>query len=126
MKSRYLLMTSAIYLGALGLFALFAPEYALRALGLEENEGAQLLMQLLGGLHVAFGYLNWMAKGTLVGGIYGRPISGGNLVLFVTTALALWKSGDVIIARAIAWFLTAAYALLAAGFGLVMYTHPKT
>ena len=46
------------------------------------------MIQLLGGAYIGFATMNWTAKVSIIGGIYSRPVSLGNCVLFVTGALA--------------------------------------
>jgi hypothetical protein len=50
-----------------------------------------LSAQLFGAALCGFALLNWMSKGTAMGGIYGRPLAMGNLVHFTIGGLALMK-----------------------------------
>jgi hypothetical protein len=47
-----------------------------------------VLIQLLGGLYVAFAITNWTAKDNIVGGTYARPVSLCNCVHLLTGSLA--------------------------------------
>ena len=42
-------------------------------------------------MYLGFGILNWMAEGTLIGGIYNKPIAIGNLMHFGVGAIVLVK-----------------------------------
>jgi len=112
---------SAVMLGALGVACIFLPQELASALGLPES-GA-IAIQMLGALYFGFAMLNWTAKGSLLGGIYGRPIVFGNLAHFVIGTLVLikplWKQPDSIML-----ILTIIYALFAIFFGLILFRHP--
>ena len=57
--------------------------------------------------------LNWMAKGTLIGGIYNKPIAIGNFTHFTIGGLALIKIITEINAHTeIIIFLTVFYVIL--------------
>jgi len=85
------MVTSSLALGLAGLVASFAPSELLRALRSPATEPLPVLIQLLGGMYVAFALTNWTAKDNMIGGIYSRPLSLGNCVHFVVGALALAK-----------------------------------
>jgi hypothetical protein len=82
---------SSLALGLAGIVASFAPSELLRALGSPAADPLPVLIQLLGGLYVAFAITNWTAKDNIIGGIYARPISLGNCVHFLAGSLALAK-----------------------------------
>jgi hypothetical protein len=87
MSTRLLLSSSALFLALLGLALTFAPQEIIGAATAKEALAAQLLGATLCG----FALLNWMSKGTAMGGIYGRPLAMGNLVHFTIGGLALFK-----------------------------------
>src|ERR1043165_4481131 len=91
MNTKILMVASSLALGLAGMVASFAPSELLRALGSPAAAPLPVLIQLLGGLYVAFAITNWTAKDNAIGGIYSRPLSLGNCVHFVTGALALAK-----------------------------------
>ena len=59
-------------LAAFGGIALFFPQEMVSVAGL--GVGAELPVQLLAGGFLALASLNWMGRGAVYGGIYGRPI----------------------------------------------------
>ena len=124
MNSRYLMMSSALFMAATGLSLTFAPEEILHRFHSDATNWEQALAQLCGALYCGFALMNWMAKGVLLGGIYGRPLVIGNLAHFTMGAFLLLKQiiapGD----GPVLWALFAAYALFAVSFGYVMMTHP--
>ncbi len=85
------MITSSLALGLAGVAALFAPSELLRALGAPAAEPLPVLIQLLGGIYIAFAITNWTAKDNMIGGIYSRPISFGNCVHFLMGSLVLGK-----------------------------------
>lgn len=92
MNTKMLMVASSVALGLAGLAASFAPSELLRALGSGTTaEPLPVLIQLLGGMYVAFALVNWTAKDNAIGGIYSRPISLGNCVHFTMGSLALGK-----------------------------------
>jgi len=122
MKPRLLMTSSALFLGLLGAAASFAPqEIAERVVGTAPTL-LLLLLQLLGGAYLGFAILNWMARGVLVGGIYGRPLALGNFLHFAVVALVLAKAwtagvpGRALLAGAVCSGLWAAW------FGATLFT----
>ena len=91
MNTKILMVTSSFALGLAGLAASFAPSELLKTLGSPVAEPLPVLIQLLGGMYVAFAITNWTAKDNMIGGIYSRPLSLGNCVHFVMGSLALAK-----------------------------------
>ena len=91
MPTRNLMITSAAFMGAIGLALTFAPQEILHRFDSEATTWEVTLAQLCGALYCGFALLNWMAKGTPLGGIYGRPIVIGNLVHFTMGAVLLLK-----------------------------------
>ena len=79
MNTKSLMTLSAIILALIGISLIFLPKEILDYLELSVSETLQLLMQIIGSLYFAFAILNWMSKGSLIGGIYGRPIAMANL-----------------------------------------------
>ena len=91
LNTRLLMIASSLFLGIAGLFASFAPQELLAFLGSPATGSAPVLVQLMGALYFAFAMVNWAAKDNIIGGIYSRPVSLGNLTHFVMGALALAK-----------------------------------
>jgi hypothetical protein len=92
MKTRSLMILSAMILAALGLVASFVPREILNFLGTRPDPLPVLLVQITGALYLGFGMFNWMARESLLGGIYGRPVVFGNFMHFMVAALALLKA----------------------------------
>ena len=121
MNTKILMTASGLALGLAGLAASFAPAELLRVLGSPAQEPLPVLMQLLGGAYLAFAIANWTAKDSLIGGIYARPLSLGNCVLFVTGALALAKQQFSHGGSAPLLVALVAYTACAVGFGWLVF-----
>ena len=82
-------------------------------------------MQIIGSFYFAFAILNWMSKGSIIGGIYNRPIAMANLTHFVIAGLALIKG---ILSNPslsyIIWSIAIIYSIFAILFGIVAFKHP--
>ena len=124
MNTRLLLGSSAVVMGIAGIAVSFLPQELLGRLGVVPTTGVVVLVQLFGALLFAFAMVNWTAKGSPMGGIYGRPIALGNLTHFMIGALALLRSAmngasDPIIIGA-----GAIYIGFAISFGLAFFRSP--
>ncbi|WP_432412466.1 hypothetical protein [Rasiella sp. SM2506] len=94
-------------------------------LTVESNIITILFLKLLSALYLGFGILNWMAKGTLLGGIYNKPIAIGNLMHFGVGAIALIKIvSNVQTHREIIISLTVVYVIYAILFAFIFRTNP--
>ncbi len=118
---------SSLFLAIMGLTISFLPNELINYLDIESNIITILFIKILGALYMAFGILNWMAKGTLFGGIYNRPITMGNLMHFGVGAIALVKVAsnsanysEIIIP------LTVIYIIFALFFLYIFKTSPAT
>jgi hypothetical protein len=124
MKTRLLLTASALVMAVLGLAAIFLPREILEKLHQTSVGPLPLLVQILGALYLGFAMQNWMAKQSIIGGIYNRPLTMGNLVHFLVAALSLAKyvlagSRDPALLT-----LAALYTLFAVVFATVVFTSP--
>jgi len=112
--------SSALVMAALGVTATFLPQEIIDALG-GNGRTLPLLVQVLGATYLGFAMLNWMAKESLIGGIYSRPVSMGNFLHFAVAGIALVKAvaaGE----RAVATLVcTAIYVVFAVAFGAVVF-----
>jgi len=125
MKTKLLMTSSAVFFGIIGILLSFLPNEIAEYLSVEPTIITILFLQILGALYLGFGILNWTAKGTLIGGIYNKPIALGNLMHFIVGAITLVKvisnvktHTDIII------FLTVFYVIFALLFVYVFKTNP--
>ena len=82
-----------------------------------------MAVQFAGSGLLGFAALDWMSRGNRIGGIYGRPLGIGNLLLFTTAALtigrAAWAGGlpiPLIVVGGV-------FAVLAASFAWLVFVH---
>lgn len=80
----------------------------------------------MGALYLGFAMMNWMARSSIFGGIYNRPIVIGNFMHFGVGALALVKAirniethQEIIIA------LLIIYSIFAVSFAYVFKKNPS-
>jgi Fe2+ transport system protein B len=118
-----LLGASALVMGAAGVALLFAPAEVLSALGAPHEGALPVLVQLLAALYFAWAMSNWAAKGSLIGGIYNRPMALGNLTHFAIGAISLAKAAAAT-HNALVLAATAIYALFAIGFAMLFFRSP--
>ena len=122
MKTKLVMASSAIVLGAVGLACTFAPEEIAARLSLAG--AAPLLVQIIGAAYFAFAMVNWMAKDSLIGGIYNRPVAIGNLTHFVIGALALVKGSFSAHAVTPLCITAVVYVVFAIAFAVVFFVSP--
>jgi hypothetical protein len=119
--------TSAFTLGILGISLSFLPKEIAQYLTADNNIISILFLQLLGALYLGFSMMNWMAKGSIIGGIYNKPIAIGNFMHYGVGVLALIKIiSSIELHREIFIVLTIIYAVFALSFAYVFRTNPKS
>ena len=83
--------SSALLLATLGISLSFFPKEIISFLHLNSTKPVELVLQLIGALYFAMAMLNWMAKGSYIGGIYNRPIAIANLSHILIGGMAIIK-----------------------------------
>ena len=125
MNTKSLMTISAIILALIGISLIFFPKEILNYFGSSVSDTFELFMQIIGSLYFAFAMLNWMSKGSIIGGIYNRPISIANLTHFVIAGFALVRG---ILSNPnlsyIIWLITIMYSIFAILFGIMAFNHP--
>ena len=125
MNTKLLMTLSAIILALIGISLIFFPKEILNYFGSSVSDTLELFMQIIGSFYYAFAMLNWMSKGSIIGGIYNRPIAIANLTHFVIAGLALIKG---ILSNPslsyIIWSIAIIYSIFAILFGIVAFNHP--
>ena len=117
--------SSALFMAALGLAATFMPQEIIGALGGGTGHTLPLLVQTLGAFYLGFAMLNWMAKESLIGGIYSRPVSMGNFLHFAIAGIAMVKAAAAGERAVPILVCTALYAVFAVAFGAVIFGRIK-
>lgn len=125
MNTKLLMTLSAIFTGALGLSLSFLPHEIDNLLNADSNPTSILYLQLLSALYLGVAIMNWMAKGSLIGGIYNRPLAIGNFMHFGVGAIALIKiTTSIDVHPEIIISITAIYVIFGAGFAYVFMHNP--
>jgi hypothetical protein len=125
MNTKVLMVSSALVMAALGVAATFLPQEIIAALGGGGGRTLPLLVQVLGATYLGFAMLNWMAKESLIGGIYSRPVSMGNFLHFAVAGIALVKAVVAGERALIVLACTAIYVVFAVAFGAVVFGRAK-
>lgn len=125
MNTTFIMTASAVLLALIGLFLTFLPNELILYIGIGNSKPLQLILQLLGALYFGFALLNWMAKGSIIGGIYNRPIALANFTHFLIGGLAVVKAllKDTTLPYTI-WVLAFIYSTFAILFWLILYRQP--
>ena len=123
MNTRLLMRTTALFLGAAGLAASFLPQEILAGFGAAPVPATVVLVQIVGAAYLGFAFLDWMAQGNAIGGIYSRPVAIANFGHFTIGGLALLKSGVAAHSTGPMLAAAAVYAVFAALFAYVAFAH---
>ncbi|HET8772710.1 MAG TPA: hypothetical protein VFP80_02920 [Thermoanaerobaculia bacterium] len=125
MNTKVILSASAIVMALAGVAGSFLPAELLGAIGIAPVGLLPVMVQLLAALLFAFAMVNWTSRGSLIGGIYNRPVAIGNLTHFAIGALALLKAAMVAGPHRIVVLVAAAiYAVFAIAFTAVFLRSP--
>ncbi|HSY51502.1 MAG TPA: hypothetical protein VLC46_22050 [Thermoanaerobaculia bacterium] len=121
MSTRILMTAAALVLALAGLGALFAPQELLTSFGAAPSGFLPPLVQLLAAALLALAVIDWMAKGSKVGGIYNRPIAVGNLMHFAVGAITLARFVFGGHPPAFAIAAAVVYSVFAIAFGVLVF-----
>jgi hypothetical protein len=136
MNTKTLMIASALVMGLIGAGLTFMPAEFLDYIDVNATGATsaaipshllKLVAQTLGAAYLGFAFLNWMAKGTVVGGIYNRPIALGNLLHFLMVSITLIKLAAAMQtgSQEVMWVITSIYSALTLGFVWVVFGRPK-
>lgn len=125
MNTKFIMTTSAVVLGIMGILLTFIPDEILIHFSIETNRITLFLTQILGALYFAFAMLNWATKTSLIGGIYNRPIAIANFTHFLIAGLALIKGiiSNPSVFYTI-WIAGIFYCVFGISFGIILFRHP--
>ncbi|MBN3582972.1 hypothetical protein JYB64_11300 [Algoriphagus aestuarii] len=122
LNTQIIFTLSALFLAILGVSLSFFPQELANYFGFPIE--SSIFLQLTGALYFGFAMVNWMVKGSTIGGIYNRPIAIGNLTHFIIGALALLKYIPNHFDEVPLVILAGLYAGFAVIFSLIVLTHP--
>jgi len=125
MNTKLIMALSAIFLALIGVSLTFLPGEIAVLTGLGASKALLLLLQILGALYFSMAMLNWMAKGSIIGGIYNRPIALANLTHFLIVEIYLVKAlmNNHSLPFEV-WLAGGVYAVFAVLFWMIFSTHP--
>ena len=87
MNTKLIMAASALFMAAIGISLTFLPKEISNMIGAGYISNIPIALQLSGALYFAFAMLNWMAKGSIIGGIYNRPLTIANFTHFAIGGL---------------------------------------
>jgi hypothetical protein len=116
---RIVMVASGVWLALAGIACLFAPAETGAALGGDGIDA--LFVELLGALFIASAAANWTARGSMIGGIYARPLSVGNFFHFVIGATVLSKKISAENFSLLYVLVTMVYLVFAIAFALLLF-----
>ena len=93
MRSTQVTRASALLLALVGAALLFAPVEVLSRTVPDIPPSASWLGQLLGAAWLGLATMNWLARFTMVGGIYGRAIVSANAAAYFVSAMVMLSAG---------------------------------
>jgi hypothetical protein len=121
MNTKLVMLGATIVLGVAGLTGLFLPQvifnlYDPTATGLPE-----IVAQLLGSAFLGFAALNWVARYSMLGGIYGRAIVVGNFMHFEIGTLLSVRTVLNQPNNLVSWLMLLVYGLFGVAFGVILF-----
>jgi hypothetical protein len=114
---------SAFFLVIIGILLSFLPQEALHLIGKEDD--LSFILQLCGALLFGFGMLNWMVKGSLIGGIYNKGVVVANFAHFFIGSSILIKQYAKNTDLSYLLILGIIYSIFSIGFGYLLFNSPK-
>lgn len=121
MSTKILMVSSAIVFAIFGLAATFFPIEILKYMNAGNALLSVLLIQIIGSLYLGFAFMNWMARATIIGGIYSKPLSIGNFSHLFIASVSLIKTLPVYTESKILWIITLVYSVLTLFFARVSF-----
>jgi hypothetical protein len=112
---------SAAFMGILGIAASFFSHEVLALIGASVETQTVTIVQVLGALYLGFAFLNWYLRGSVIGGIYNRPLAFGNMLHFTVVAITLVKVA-LAYEQAALWAFTTVYLMFSVWFGTVLFS----
>jgi hypothetical protein len=112
---------TAIVLGVAAIVLIFLPELVLARLAIPATTTTASLAQLYGAALFGFAQTCWVARGMLLGGIYGRAVVVGGFSHAFVGVFVLLHALRAAASNPVVWGACAVYAVLATAFGTLMF-----
>ena len=119
---RLIMAATALILGAAGAALLFMPREVDAFLDL--GMGAEFVLQVLGAGFLAVATLNWMGRGAIYGGVFGRPIITANLMFGVVSSLSVTSALLRGAAHPLLWGVAVVLGMHTLAFGYLLRSPP--
>lgn len=120
----HLMRASAGVLLLAGLALLFAADAILPRLIPSFPASGGWLGQLLGAAWLGVAALNWLNKGSRLGGIYGRPVVLTNAALYFVSAMVMLKRAALPDPPAVTIAFTLVFVVFAGLYGWLLFRAP--
>lgn len=124
MTPRTLLTATAALLGIAGIALLFLPTELQRLVAPQGVPVPPIVLQLWGAALLGLAATDWVGRGLILGGIYGRALVLGNLAHATVGALTGLRAALDRPDSAPLWAAAAIYGGLAVAFARLLRTHP--
>lgn len=109
----------ALGLLTLGVAFLFAPQEM--CVLVFRRDAVEPLGSILGAALLGFGLMDWTARRSALGGIYGRTVVAANQAHFIIGALTLLRHGAALGGSTAYWAVTAFYVAGASYFSYLLF-----
>jgi len=123
--NKWIMHLSAFVNGITGIVISFFPRETGKLINTSSQSGTDLLLiKLIGATLFGYGVMNFLARNSVIGGIYGKPMVIGNMIFHLIVGGQLLKfiaGGSAAIPLIPAAVI---YTLLAAGFLRMNFTSP--
>jgi hypothetical protein len=117
--TKAIVTASSLLLAAFGTLMLFAPGEVSAAL--TPSAGSNVIVQVCAAAVLGFAAMNWTARWSALGGIYGRAVVVGNQTHLMIGALLLVSAGADVPRSAAYWVLAGLYICGAAIFSYLLF-----
>jgi len=124
MRSTQVTRASAFVLVLAGAALLFAPVEVLSRTVPDIAPSTSWLGQLLGAAWLGLATMNWLARFTMVGGIYGRAIVSANAVAYFVSAMVMLSAGRRLGFSTPMLAITIVALVMAAVYGYLLFRGP--
>lgn len=118
------MVASASAFLAHGIVLLFAPELLVGVFGVGASPEGRVAAQLFGTALISFGLMNWIARGLVLGGIYGRALVYGNFVHTFIGSLVVLRARLNGFGNQYFWIEVVLYLIFAVLFSLMLFRGP--
>ncbi len=121
MPVKRFLESTALVLGVAAIALIVLPEIVLARLAIAPTSTAVPLAQLYGAALFGFSQTLWVARGMVLGGIYGRAVVVGGFSHAFVGVFVLLHALRAASSNPVVWGACAVYAVLAISFGTLMF-----